>query len=254
MIYANMLKRITRSEGLILAAIPFIGTFVAFIFEYGYLAFYDVPISVIQLDFTRIVTAAAIIVLSCANIAMAFTAIALVARGNHPIRKALISPLITALFFSVFIFFIPGSPERWWIVAAVLILHLLFEFIPPLFKAKSTGSYINALASQIREENKKSDTTKLSAKDYLSAFFFGSMFIIVVGLHHASVKTSYWTLSTHPDMVVIEIYGDTVVLKSYDPKTRKLGDNLVLISRASIEALSMKKVTTGPLSSSKPKS
>lgn len=102
--------RLLQSEGALLAAIPFAGSVIALAFEAGYLSFFDVPVTLLQLDFTRIVTASAVVALLSIFLLIPLTLVAAVARGPHPVRRALLKPLVHALFFGTIIYFTPG-PE-----------------------------------------------------------------------------------------------------------------------------------------------
>lgn len=46
-----------KSEGILLAIVPFLGSLTAFAFEAGYLSYYDVPYDVISISLYRVLAA-----------------------------------------------------------------------------------------------------------------------------------------------------------------------------------------------------
>lgn len=244
---SNVIKQIINSEGLLLAAIPFVGTYLTFLFEYGYLSYYDVPISIVQIDFTRIVSASSAIVFSLVYIFVAFMFITIIIRSDNIYRKILLSPFVSAFLVGILAYLIPYSTNLWWLCGVIFLGHLSIELIAPFFRKDKTISYVQALTKQVEDENKTTEKSPTTLKDRFALLLTLSFIVSLIGLHFASEKDSYWVIDTHPDMIVVEIYGNTIILKEYDAKTKIIGSKLLLLNRDSDKEIYMNKVKTGPL-------
>ena len=248
------------TEGLVIAAVPVAGSFVAFVFEAGYLAFYEVPITLIQLDFTRVITASGAVILVLLTLLILFSNIVDIAQGSHPFRRIFGKILVVALFFGTFFAIIPGPPERWWALAGLLVLLLSLELLPPLFQRHTGLKYWGRVAAAKPVENgpPKTQTYDTFSEAVgalivtpMSFVFFGTVLIFFLGVYHAQSKTSHWVLMAQPDMLVVAHYGDTVVLKKFDVSSKQIMDMLVVRKVSDSAPLNMKKVSLGELKSPK---
>ncbi len=248
------------TEGLVIAAVPVAGSFVAFVFEAGYLAFYEVPITLIQLDFTRVITASGVVILVLLTLLILFSNIVDIAQGSHPFRRILGKMLIVALFFVTFFAVIPGPPGRWWALVGLLLLLLSLELLPPLFQRHTGLKYWDRIAAAKPAENKTSETHAYGSFSEavgalivtpMSFVFFGTVLVFFLGVYHAQSKTSYWVLMAQPDMLVVAHYGDTVILKKFDVSSKQIMDVLVVRKVSDSAPLNMKQVALGELKSPK---
>jgi hypothetical protein len=105
-------QSIIKSEGVLLAAIPFAGSLVAFAFESGYLSFYNVPISWIQIDLVKVITASCVVLFFSLGLYAFLIPAALIVSGKTLIHRALLEPLAYTLLLGPFIYFLPESASN----------------------------------------------------------------------------------------------------------------------------------------------
>ena len=247
----KLFSKLSGHEGLVLAAIPFIGTYLAFIFEAGYLSFYDIPTSFIKVDFTRIISAIAIITSFSSFFYIAFIVLRIIAKGDHPIRKAVIEPLFYTLFFGIILYFIPLSSDKWWWLLALSIILFILKFIPPFFHKKYYSSYIETLSKLEEKSKPKEGSDNFTLKDIFGVLVLCTFIVFLYGRFHASEKTQYWSLTDHPNMIIVEIYGEIVLIKDYDSITKQLGNNLEAINISENPDLKLIKNKLGKLKAAK---
>ena len=192
-----------RSEGIVLAIIPFVGSLVALTYETGYLSFFDVPATFVQLDFVRIVTASAGVALFVAAYLVALVFAALVVQGPNPLRRALALPLSAAFLLGPIFLLTPGPPGRWLVLAGLMVLSILGYLIPPLFSRRSGTTYMQRLSADLDSERPARDDqkTKDSSTTYnkmifpLSVLFFVTLAVFSLGRNAAAEATTHWVHS-----------------------------------------------------------
>lgn len=214
----------------------------------------------LQLDFTRIVTASAVVALLSIFLLIPLTLVAAVARGPHPVRRALLKPLVHALFFGTIIYFTPGPEGTWWVLLGYLFLIAALEFLPPAFKRAPGTTYLERLSAQLSEDERA--TRDRSAKggdstlDRLvlipaAAVLFGGLIVFGIGRHHAQEQTTYWVMAEDPKKLLVENCGDLFLFKSFDPISRQLGSELLLVKVSDSSPIALRRVHTGELVAAK---
>lgn len=247
---------ILRIESVVLAVIPFIGSLLALTFEAGYLSYFDVPVTFIQLDFVRIVTASAIVALFSALYVLSFLFAAFVVQGSNPLRRALALPLSIGLFLGPLFLLVPGPTERWWVLAGLMVFCVLTYLIPPLFR-KSGGKYIQRLTEDLAKEatqrgKQKSErpvATAVGGKIFvpIGVLLFGTIAVFSMGRSAAEEKSLHWLTKDNPPWILVTNYGDTLVLKSFDPATRQIGLDMRLVKAAEANSITLVRRNAGQL-------
>lgn len=73
-------------------------------------------------------------------------------------------------------------------------------------------------------------------------------FSYLLGRREAYSKTVYEVSVERKNFILLRKYGDDLIFKNYDPKTKKLGNNLVLFKIGSSDANTFTTRHVGPLS------
>lgn len=242
----NNLGEVLKSEGLLLALIPFVGTFIGFVFEAGYVSFYDVPISLIQIDFNRIVASTGLVFLIFMFWFKCLSATSLLYKNKYVIIRALYEPTLMTLFFGAFAYAAPGEPNKWAILAGGFVAFSLLNFLPPAFEKRRGTRYLERLSAHLEECETQSGRPNIDITSLFALIFFGSTLVFGIGRSVAVEKHSYWVPEQYPSMVVVEFYGDVVVLKEFDTNSREIKQRM-LVTSTQEEGIVYNKVKIGPL-------
>jgi len=244
-----------RSEGLLLASVPFLGSLLALTYEAGYLSFYEVPITLVQLDFVRIVTASAVVGFFALLYLLSFVLGGLFVQGEHPVRRAFALPFAQALLLVPIFLVIPGPATRWWVLAGLMVLSAAAYLVPPLFNRTPGTTYTQRLASALAKERVASETYKQDRPIAyavnnrllapLAGLFFATLIVFAMGRSSASDKTVHWLTKEQPPWLLVANYGDTLVLRSYDVTTRHLGPELRLVKSTEVPSIVLVRERTG---------
>lgn len=227
-----------RSEGVVLAIIPFIGSLVALTYEAGYLSFFDVPATFVQLDFVRIVTASAVVAFFVVAYFIALVFAGFVVQGSNLLSHVLAFPLSVAFLLVPILLLTPGPPGRWLVLAGLMVLSILGDLIPPLFSRHSGTTYMQRLSANLESESpvhndhktKDSSTTLNKIIFPISVLFFVTFAIFALGRNAAAEVTTHWVTKDDQAWLLVRSYGGVFILKSFDPATKQIGSELRLLS------------------------
>ena len=228
----SILERL-KGESYLLAIAPFIGSYLAFVYEVGYLSHYEVPITFIQLDFTRIITATAVTIVSFTGLFYFLkTAVDIGKEGQHPLYKIISQILFVCIFVSCFLYLLPGHPEKWWFILAYISYQILFKLILTIPKNSESENYwdrVSLAISSNSDRHKKSESEVFfDFTTSLILIFYGSFLVGLLGNNLAAEKTFYWTLDDQQDMILIANYNDTLIFKKIILSTNEITDYLEL--------------------------
>jgi hypothetical protein len=226
-----------RSEGAILTLLPIAGSLVALVFEIGFLSFFDIPLVLVQIDFIRIVVATFLVGFFFAVLFGGLLFVGLVTRHSNPLGRALAYPLVMAVFFSPFVYFLPKARENWWLLAILVLLVALASTLPPLFSRKGK-SYLALLQEQLQQEEEAELEHQIQRPianaigkkilPSLGLLFFGTFIVFALGRDYAQSRTVHYALQGAPEWILVTSYGDTLLLKNFNSRTRVLGTALRL--------------------------
>lgn len=240
-----------KSEGLLLAVIPFIGTLIGFIYEAGYLSFYDVPISVVRMDFGRIITSTMLVFLFLMLWFIGLHFSLSLPTSTNVIKRALFKPILRLLIFVPFFYLIPDIPYGGLILGGGFILLVLVRLIPPVFHRKTGTSYTERLSLYIVETEATEHKIDIKISDIFFLILIASALVFGIGRNAGIKKEYYWVPEKFPNMLVVGFYGDTAVLKEFDDSFKVIKKKMILIDNKSEEGYAYLKVKTGMLVSKK---
>lgn len=252
--------RLLKTEGAFLAAIPFVGSLIALEYEEGYLSFFDVPTSVIQLDLIRIISISIVLAFMFFGLLLLLDLIVAVVDSKHPIRQALLTPLLFALILGIVLTLSSAPATKWWSLAIVVIVAGATEFVPPLFKKEAGTTYLERLSKSLSEETQRmraqsASTNKLTYGRQLTNFvaltLFCMMIVFTLGHKEAENKSDYWVMANDPAKLFVRKYGDLLVFKSFDPQSKQVGSELSLLKLSDSRPIILKKIHTEKLQAAK---
>lgn len=250
----SILERL-KNESYLLAIIPFFGSFLAFIFELGYLQYYEAPITLIQLDFTRIITASGYIALGLTVIIILFEFAINIGKGLHPLYKIISDTLILCILVSSFLVLLPEKPEKWWYIAAIVCYQVVFKLILISPKTSKSETYWDRVSSENNPVKSKSETVEAKAalnfRALLGLILFGSIWVTFLGRSWAADKTFYWVLDDQQDMVLVANYGDTLIFKKIILSTNEITDYIELYKINDVAPIKMSYSQIGRLKDKK---
>lgn len=240
---------LVSSEGVLIVLIPFVGTYIAFLFEAGFAAYYGVPIALIQIDFVKIIVSSAVVWIF---VYLFFTLIEFargVAGGSHPLRRALAFPLSATLVLSLFVVFTP-LPHKLWIILSVFSFFCIVTYASPIFKKGDGETYIQRLESQIEKERKSAGNSGGKANnfaEFTSFLFVVSFFIFKSGLMLAEDKSRYYVMKDLPENVFVSNYGDVMVFAVSDKEYSRFTGEVVMVKLSDSVPISLLRKKTGQI-------
>lgn len=216
---------------LLVAFLSALGYCVAYIFELNYLNYFNVPSQFIQIDLIRTLTATTVTVISL-YIVISIYGLALdFQKQAHPFAQVIgyaISPvLILGIGFYL---------NTWtniihiWILVSIFLLLMLIQLLPPLLN-KNLSTYWSRVkvggffSKNTNEANIKpeSNFSKFMVRGLL--IFYAFAFIAGIASRHAKNETQFLTLKNQPELVIIRVYGDTIIAKKIDLATHTTNEN-----------------------------
>jgi hypothetical protein len=232
-------------SGRLAALVPFLGTVTAYIFEYGYVSFYGIPPSLIQVDLTRILKASAGILLFFVPSIMVL--VKLTELANHETRRISFLGRILRIFVisSVLAWLFEGSTPWWKFVAAACVLQLLWEAYAYFFEGEK--------ADPTPPEHTASEPNSLYslADSYVviptAIFFLTALIVFAIGHRYAGFQDTHWISPDKKDMLLVSTYGDTAIFKKFNPSSRDIHDEVLIRKFSDSDLLPLTLISTGKL-------
>jgi hypothetical protein len=226
------------SEGVVLAAAPFLGYLGTYLRERGFADYFAIPQQLISVNLGDVLsfTFGFAVALTGAVIGVDFFR-TVIGQEDNPMRlPSLISIAVLAVSFLEMVLF-GLSLEQWkyWgIPLAILVAGWGYLIVAPHLKHGFVAS-----ASLPREEQ-PSDLRAHTILDELMVRFGPGVLVVVIyiaaglfvgwslGRAEAVNKVDYLVPASNPSLVVLRIYGDTVVAANFDRRHRRVGRDFVI--------------------------
>lgn len=227
-----LIDRLT--SGHMLATIPFLGSYVAFLYECGKLRAYDLPISYIQLDFTRIISATAVVFLFGVVILIVLALVFDLEFSENPIKRTLARRLFFLVVIGAFFFALSVPDVAWYFLFGAFAALLAVDLLEPYFSRKRGGAYLDRLKESLDKKppDSRSGLIKWMGDKFIpivGVIFFGSFLVVGLGAKMAKSTTNFWVLTDKSDYLYVTNYGETVLAKKIDRKTGELLDGILII-------------------------
>lgn len=256
--------KVTLTEGVLIAIAPVLAYAIAWLFEYGYLSYYSVPSSLIQVDIADIVRALAWLLIVAAVVFHSIKAIPwnlLPAPGKFE-RLWLSSIVIFVLLVIMLIVFIV-FPAAWrailYILAGMalfylciyivglgvnLILRIYFKFLNRIFAKRG-----KELASSDKAVTNGGHVRKIIyyLDVLLLAIFVASALSFLGGRYGAQRRDVYMIIREEPKTVVLKLYKDRAICARIKPGTNIIDNNYSITMFSPNETTSFRWERTGRL-------
>lgn len=226
------------SENAWLAMMPILATYLAFLFQGSYFAYFGVPMSLIDIDVPKIIFSMAALVVAGFLALMLFAAVADTLRSQNPIIRIFGRGLLGVVLFSPFI--IAGvnfyTIKQNLFFGGILFVIWMLNFLPPPQKAGEFKSYLERLREQ--EERYGEAIAPKNVKQMFgerviapfSLIVLLSIYVMMLGGYCASVFGGTSHLKDNPGAIYVGKANGAYIFTIVDPKTNAFGNQVLLIS------------------------
>lgn len=202
---------------------------IAFVYEKGFCDFFSIPTSLIAVDITTVLVAAATLLGGAFTLLIYASAIFTFLSGvPKPISRSLrrLSPLLVLVL--VYLALMKPAGTELLVVVVVTVLFLGLEFLFPLIAQTKTKGYMAKLNAQDEVDSKVN-----TLFDWLAKVFGASILLILLlpmvfflagisGEARAKFQEEYYVLESDPGLVVLKIYGDRLVCARLQQETKEV--------------------------------
>ena len=231
------------SENAWLSLIPVVATYLVFLFQSSYFAYFGVPVSMVDVDIPKIIFSVAALTLAALLLVILLSAVADLLRSQNPIVQIIGKGLIGVVFFLPFIIAATSVFTRLQLTTyGVIFMSLwLLNFWPPPQKVGESKSYIGRLKEQEDKYNQAMKSEPKNIKQAVGAnvlgpfslVFFLSVYVLMLGTYCASVFGGSTYLKGTPDALYVGKANGSYIFTVVDPKTNTFGNHIVLIDAGS---------------------
>lgn len=235
--------RIQFSENVWLALLPVAGTYIAFLFQASYFSYFGVPVSMVNIDIPKIIFSMAAIALAGVLLVTIFAFVADLLRSQNPIVKIIGRGLTVVVFFLPFILAATEVFTARQLIAygLISITAWVLNFWPPPQNPGEKKSYMERLTEQEDERHKLSENKPINVKQAVgesvvgpfSLFFFGSIYVLMLGAYCASMFGSHSYLEGNKDALYAGKIDGAYVFTIVDPKNNTFGHQILLLDSGS---------------------
>ncbi len=243
-------KETLITEGLLIGYISALGYLSAFCFEKGYLAYFNIPSSLIQINLTSIlicIFAVAGGLLIPFFILQLFSIMGIFTIKNalgRSIRKISILSILTLVYLSASKFKNVGLP------LGALGLYWFFEFIFPLITQRKKKTMEEKLLAQEQIENTVSGNVPVA--NFIGRYKIIAIYlyigVILIGISYiagqaqAKEENIFLIPDQKVNMVVIKSYENYHIVLGYDPLTKLTDNSFSILNNEQLGNVHQKKV------------
>ena len=222
-------QKISESAALIIvSAIPAISYWFAYLYQYSYSLYYDIPTELIEVNLKNIFV--------CLFAVLAFLYFLLsLADPLHQIKKKVHPVLYRKLKIIVFPILLSAAigftfkvslKTNLIIISIYTTLFVFYELILPVFLFKGDIPYLTKLELAQREDYKHESAFDSFAKNvgfnYFAMIFtlaIGSFFVLFVGAYSAHIKKVH-IVTENEDYIILKKYKDNFLLAPLDIESK----------------------------------
>jgi len=219
------------SEVLLLSLLTAGAYWVAYKFELGYLNFYGFTPDFIQIRIENILIAAGAVL---SSFALPFIVINLLSPfvPKNPLLRWKFIRILGFLFILIFFASLYGVANNYWILYLVAFgLIVLFEIVWPILVFSKEGSISSRfIADEKAEEKNRARLLINRIAGFIPPIFYLlilSVFLLgtlanIIGMTQAQNRKEYFETDNQKNVAIVRINGDSMLGVSYDPKTKKI--------------------------------
>jgi hypothetical protein len=224
-------------DSFLIAAIAPIAYLYSFIFEAGSITVYKIPIEFISITLMNIFIAGlSFIIIGIILIVIIDMITAIFQNNENPIviRLSQIFPIFIGTL--AYIFFVLGTPLARSLIGIVVgwIYILYMQLVHPLITQRHIHGYRNKLLaeSKIKGKGILTDLAKKFRSYYMLTFYLMiSLFITYyAGMSSSYQKTTYLVTNTSPEMIVLKVYSNRLIVAPLNIKDRTISSEFVIIN------------------------
>lgn len=232
-------SKLGLSEGIVLAAMPVFGYWVAYLYELGFCKFFAIPAELIEIGIPIILAAILGIIFVMGFIQMTIDSIFFTLWARLP---AQIRPTLLKVIAMMFIYCSLSLANNWSISTNTTIFSILFvpilfiDWILPLFTQRSIVGYLNkihaAYQADLAIDQPTDKLLKIGGgqigKLFLLCYVVSLMAYLAGGLE-ARLKNQFMVLYGPPERIVLKIYDQNLIAATFDRKLRQISNDFVVI-------------------------
>jgi hypothetical protein len=253
-------KMINLTDTLIIAAFPFLAYAVIFIYNYGYLNAFQLPLQFIAFNIGEVfivmsgILGFAWVIFGITNLVMFFI---LNPNTPKPVARR-INTLLPILIFS-FAFFLLYTEnwQRWLFLFIATIIMAAIMFLPALFTKRVKGTYLEKMT--YLDENSTLSTSESSLIDEFANMIGRRAFVVLMYLilalyivyhvgYAAAINQKFFRIvTTNPEKVVLYITNDKMIAAPFNRNTKKVEPRFVVLDIGADADLEIRLEQVGPL-------
>lgn len=248
------LKSVIRSEGMLLAVVPFIGSLIALCYEVGCLTYFDVPFEYVDVGFNRIVAATAALSVPIIMLWIYLAQIVRFFEAKHPLSHVVGRSMIYTLIPLAGVLLRNESAKELLIPFGVFVFFICAYLFPPFFRRNKECSYWERVRDEIEEDDASfsSNAARRRSGKFLdillvpfSVAIFGGGFCGYLGYSSARAEQWRWVLEDDQSYLAVRKYGEVYIFKQFDPSTNMLSDSMLIRKLDAGKAIKLKKIKIG---------
>ncbi len=243
-----MIEKLFAKEAVLLAVITAFAYLYAFIFEYGYIEHFNIPVRLATISTQSIMFSGAVALVALVSWGPFANGIFDLVSGLK-IRPFLLlfSYLVPAAVYIFFAFF--ANISNWlrlWLIFCAVLLALQF-IVRPIFERAEVGSYWRAITVRL-EASHTANTwpprlRRLFGPEYYGiAMFF--LFLVpalafALGLWVASFQDNFAAIQRDGTWLFITGSSDEMIFSGFDPESNSLNGRMLILKGKELESLSL---------------
>lgn len=231
------------SENAWLTLIPIVATYLVFLFQSSYFAYFGVPVSMVDVDIPKIIFSMVALALAALFMILLFSAVADLLRSQNPVVQIVGKGLTGVAFFLPFILAATDvfTAKQLTTYSALFFCLWLTNFWPPVQNKGESKPYLERLREREDAYTKALQSEPRNIKQAVgsnvlgpfSLVFFLSIYVMMLGTYCASVFGGGTYLQGNADALYVGRTNGTYIFTIVDPKTNKFGDRILLMDGSS---------------------
>jgi hypothetical protein len=243
------------SEAAMIAAAPAIAYILTYAYEFGYASTFSIPIEFISVTWNTVFLVGAILVFVIWNLFSATTIILLPLTWGPVSRRVMIF-VPWFLFVLVDVVLHGRNWHAYWIPVLTFVLASASFFLWPLVFFRAPGRTYSEMVKAHDAVDGKSDRplehfhrrvfTNSVVRLIIPVMCLASL-LEVLGGFRASSQVTFNVMPTSPEMVVLAVYGDTLISTRFDRETKVVQKEFIVSKFSDGSQLDLRVEDVGPL-------
>jgi hypothetical protein len=215
------------TDAILAIAIPVAGYYVAYRYEQGYLTYFGVPTSLVEVGLSEVLGVLGQLISVFLLILGYLDIRATLSKDKNPVARAIGRVLFPILIMLLIIYAASLKGATLYFLLALLALVIFTEFIFPIFSQRKVKGFKEKLAQQeLRDGMQQSLMSNIMASYKRGNYalksainftvLFALFYIFFLGSFTAKRSTSFMVLKTCPEMIAIKKYSNRLICVEFD--------------------------------------